>query len=107
MDVHIVIDGIDEVDSSQHRELIKSLIHLAEAQKNCKMVFSSQNIPSINSVLKGKPALFLGAQSSSVAQDLKIIVKESLEEISDNHGGIPDAILTEVRQSILKRAEGW
>lgn len=106
-DIRVVIDGIDEVDYSQHRELIKTLASLAEAQDNCKILFSSQNIPNIFSNLKSKPELSLGAESASVANDLDIIVTASLQELKDRHGGgISEEDLNDVRQSILERAEG-
>lgn len=106
-DIRVVIDGIDEVGYTQHRELIKTLASLAETQDNCKVLFSSQDIPSIRSNLKSKPELFIGAESASVAKDLDIIVAASLEDLNDRHGGgIPDTVLTDVRKSILERAQG-
>lgn len=106
-DIRIIIDGIDEVSPSQHRELMKTLVSIAESQENCKLLFSSQDIPSIKGNLKGKPTLFIGAESSAVAKDINTIVESSLEEINDKHGGsIPADTLTEVHGSILERAQG-
>ncbi|KAF4445870.1 NACHT domain-containing protein [Fusarium austroafricanum] len=106
-DVRIIIDGIDEVSYSQHRELIQTLSSLAEMQDNCKILFSSQNIPSIFSSLKGKPQFPLGAQSLSIAKDIDLIIVASLQELSERHdGSIPESVLTSIRKRIQERAEG-
>ncbi|KAJ3530677.1 hypothetical protein NM208_g8843 [Fusarium decemcellulare] len=106
---HIIIDGIDEVDYSQHAELIKTFSSLAEGHDNFRVMFSSQDISSIRSVLKKKPKLFIGdkSKSESIAKDLSLIVATSLQDLNDRHGGgISDQVLAEVRKSILDRAEG-
>ncbi|KAM0437530.1 hypothetical protein ACHAPT_001894 [Fusarium lateritium] len=105
--IRVVIDGIDEVGYAQHRELIKTLASLAETQDDCKILFSTQDIPSIRSNMKNKLELFIGAKATSVAKDLDIFVKASLEDLNDRHRGrISDTVLTDVRKSILERAEG-
>lgn len=106
-DIRVIIDGIDEVDYSQHGELIKTLTSFAEIQDNCKIIFSSQNIPTISSRLKKKPQLSLGTESESVTKDINLIVAASLEEVNERHGGrIPETVLAHVRNLILERAEG-
>lgn len=109
-DIRMMIDGIDEVEHSQHRELINTVTSFtdnAEMQGNCKILFSSQNIPSILSNLRNKPELSLGAESASIADDLKIFVTTSLEELNDIHdGAISKGLLSDVQASILERAEG-
>ncbi|KAF5724312.1 NACHT domain-containing protein [Fusarium mundagurra] len=106
-DIRIIIDGIDEVDNTRHRDLIKTLASISEAQDNCKLIFSSQDVPSIRVHLKKKPALCMADQSTYVAKDLDIIVSASLEELNDRHDGvIPDQVLAGVKEAILERAQG-
>ncbi|KAF5986953.1 NACHT domain-containing protein [Fusarium bulbicola] len=106
-DIRIIIDGVDEVDNTQHRDLLKTLASISEAQENCKLIFSSQDVPSIRVHLKNKPTLCMADQSGYVAKDLEIIVGASLEELNDRHDGvIPDQVLSGVKEAILKRAEG-
>ncbi|KAM6513595.1 hypothetical protein FALCPG4_015982 [Fusarium falciforme] len=106
-DVRVIVDGIDEIDYSQHKELIKTLTSFAESQENFKIIFSSQNIPSIFSYLKSKPELALGAEAASVAADIDLFVTASLEKLNDSHsGGIPERVFAGIRKLILERAEG-
>ncbi|KAF5231060.1 hypothetical protein FAUST_9501 [Fusarium austroamericanum] len=106
-DLRIIIDGIDEVSYSQHRELIKTLASLAEVQINCKILFASQNIPTIFSSLKSKPQLKLGEKTLSIEKDIDLIVAASLQELSDRHdGGIPGSVLASIGKSIQEKAEG-
>ncbi|RGP59506.1 nacht domain-containing protein [Fusarium sporotrichioides] len=106
-DIRIIIDGIDEVSSSQHREIIQTLASLGDIQMNCKILFASQNIPTIFSSLKSKPQLKLGEKALSIEKDIDLIVTASLQELSDRHsGGIPESILARIKKSIQARAEG-
>jgi hypothetical protein len=106
-DIRIIIDGIDEVSSSQHREIIQTLASLGDIQINCKILFASQNIPTIFSSLKSKPQLKLGEKALSIEKDIDLIVTASLQELSDRHsGGISESILARIKKSIQARAEG-
>lgn len=103
--VHVLIDGIDEIESSQHRELVKTI--LAVTKLNCRVLFSTQDIPSISSNLKNIPSLSIGTESSAIAKDLDLIVDKSLTEINDGlGGGIPTSVITDVHKSIVEKAEG-
>ncbi|KXH58631.1 NACHT domain-containing protein [Colletotrichum salicis] len=106
-DLRLVIDGIDEIGSSEHGELIKTLTKLAETQNNFRLLVSSQDIPSIARNLKGRPTLMVGKQSPSVCKDIGLIVSSRLEAINEGLDGcVPETVLTEIRETILKRAEG-
>lgn len=107
IDVRVIVDAIDEIDYSQHKELIKTLTSFAESQENFKIVSSSQNIPSIFSYLKNKPELALGAEAASVAADIDLFVTATIDKLNDNHSGdIPRKVLADMRRLILERAEG-
>jgi hypothetical protein len=106
-DIRIIIDGIDEVDKTQHRDMIRTLASMSEAEDNCKLIFSSQDIPSIRVNLKNKPKFPIADQSAHVAKDLELIVSTVLEELNDRHDGvIPDQDLAGVQKEILERAQG-
>ncbi|KAK1728107.1 uncharacterized protein BDZ83DRAFT_149704 [Colletotrichum acutatum] len=106
-DLRLIIDGIDEIGSSEHGELIKTLARLAETQGNFRLLISSQDIPSIARNLKGRPTLIVGKQSASVCKDIGLIVSSRLEAINEGlDGRVPESVFTEIRETILKRAEG-
>ncbi|KAK1506209.1 hypothetical protein CTAM01_03544 [Colletotrichum tamarilloi] len=105
-DLRLIIDGIDEIGSSEHGELIKTLAKLAETQGNFRLLISSQDIPSIARKLKGRPTLIVGKQSASVCKDIGLIVSSRLEAINEGlDGRVPESVFTEIRETILKRAE--
>ncbi|KXH44709.1 NACHT domain-containing protein [Colletotrichum simmondsii] len=106
-DLRLIIDGIDEIVSSEHGELIKTLAKLAETQENFRLLISSQDIPSIARNLKGRPTLIVGKQSASVCKDIGLIVSSRLEAINEGlDGRVPESVFTEIRETVLKRAEG-
>lgn len=106
-DLHIIIDGIDEVDSRQHRELIKTLASFSDAQVKCKIMFSSQNIRTISSLLYRKPQISLSNESESVAKDIDLFVTTSLEELNDTQDCvIRQTMLARIRKLVLEKAEG-
>ncbi|UQC74164.1 NACHT domain-containing protein [Colletotrichum lupini] len=106
-DLRLIIDGIDEIVSSEHGELIKTLAKLAETQENFRLLISSQDIPSIARNLKGRPTLIVGKQSASICKDIDLIVSSRLEAINEGlDGRVPESVFTEIRETILKRAEG-
>lgn len=106
-DLRLIIDGIDEIGSSEHGELIKTLAKLAETQENFRLLVSSQDIPSISRHLKGRPTLIVGKQSASVCKDIGLIVSSRLEAFNEGlDGRVPESVFTEIQEIILKRAEG-
>ncbi|KAI8212883.1 NACHT domain-containing protein [Colletotrichum sp. SAR 10_66] len=108
-DIRIIVDGVDEIESGQHTELLKTLIKLTETTDNCKLLVSSQDIPSIKMNFRGKPSFSVGADSSSteVKKDIDLILGVRLEEINDRfEGAVSQAILDELRREILDKANG-
>lgn len=108
-DIRIIVDGVDEIDSGQHTELLKTLTKLVETTENCKLLVSSQDIPSIKMNFRGKPSFSVGAESSSieVKKDIDLILGVRLEEINDRfEGAVSQTVLDEMRREILDRANG-
>ncbi|KAK1463568.1 NACHT domain-containing protein [Colletotrichum cuscutae] len=75
-DLRLVIDGVDEIGSSEHGELIKTLTKLADTQDNFRLLISSQDILSIARNLKSGPTLIIGEKS--VRKDIELIVSSRL-----------------------------
>ncbi|KAL4732721.1 hypothetical protein ACLX1H_001740 [Fusarium chlamydosporum] len=99
--------GSDEVDSRQHRELIRTLASFSDAQVKCKIMFSSQNIRTISSLLDSKPQISLSNESESVAKDIDLFVTTSLEELNDTQDcAIRQTTLARIRKLVLEKAEG-
>lgn len=58
---HIVVDGLDEIDSVERVVLIKQLFHLSAECRELKVLFSSRNEADIASVLRDKKATIIEA----------------------------------------------
>ncbi|RYP58606.1 hypothetical protein DL770_010393 [Monosporascus sp. CRB-9-2] len=111
-DIRLLVDGIDELPASEHKTLINELIQLAKASNHsCKLLISSQDLPSIRPHLSQKPAqkciLFLGDEKSAMEKDVGIIVTNSLEDLNQNVGTvIVPPLMEELRSKILQKSEG-
>ncbi|KAF9873876.1 NACHT domain-containing protein [Colletotrichum karsti] len=106
-DVRLIVDGLDEIDSDQHKYVIGDMTKLVEEQNNCKLLISSQEIPTIQAKLRAKPTLSIGAESSSVAEDIELVVKRGLEEIRDRFDDeIPERVFSHIQDFLLAHADG-
>lgn len=106
--IRLVVDGIDELPRSEHKGLIAQLIDIsASSGDNCKLLISSQDLPSIRPSLSRKPALFLGDEKEPIRKDLETIVGKTLENFNQILGGeLEGELLGSLRNKIMDKAEG-
>lgn len=108
--VRLVVDGIDELQSTEHGRLLKELHTVtARAGPSCKLLVSSQDLPSIRPYLSGKirDHLFLGDEKQAISKDMATVVDASLEELSEVFGITLDVSEQKsLRDRILEKAEG-
>ncbi|KAI1399172.1 hypothetical protein F4819DRAFT_429846 [Hypoxylon fuscum] len=106
--VRLVVDGIDELPSSEHRKLISELIDLATSSGDtCKLLISSQDLPSIRPSLSRRSTLFLGDETEPIRKDIGYIVEKALVELDDALGGeLGGDLLENIRANIMSKAEG-
>lgn len=106
-DLQVVVDGIDEVPPSEHRNIIKTLLQLPITCTGLKLLLVSQDLPSISIHLSKKPRLCLSEESEATRKDHAIMVAGSLKELNEEHdGAIPTDFLENLEKSILERSEG-
>ncbi|KAI8622934.1 hypothetical protein F5Y19DRAFT_468906 [Xylariaceae sp. FL1651] len=107
-DLRIVVDGVDEVSSSIHRNLIKDLLSLTKLpDTKCRLLVVSQDVPSISTQLARAPRLSLNEESRSIERDLSMIIDDRLEDINDQHSGaLGEDVICSVKRDILAKAEG-
>lgn len=107
-DIRVLVDGIDELPTGEHRTLIKELKQLAKASNDtCRLLISSQDVPSIRPLLPKKGALFLGDEKGAVEKDVEIIVRNALEDLDESVGmAIPTPLMEELRGKIVNKSEG-
>ena len=109
-DVRMVVDGIDELPKLEpdHHRLLKDLILMTSIRNNaCKLLISSQDLPSIRPTLSRKPALCLGEEEEPIKQDVETIVLSELNKLNGILNNALDARFIEELQSlIVQKAEG-
>lgn len=103
-DLRLVIDGIDEVASLEHRNLLRDLLQLTKFAPNIHLLLVSQDISTISLQLSKQNKLPMSEERSSIEKDLGLIVRDSLEEIARLHGDqIRDEVMGQLESSITSR----
>ena len=107
-DVRLVIDGLDEVPASEHKRLIMNLTRLTKIEgSSCRILFGSQDIPSIHASLSAAPQVRLGQETLLVNHDLDIVIHARLAEIDEQNGGVLGSRnVAMLRAEILSKSEG-
>lgn len=110
--VRLIVDGVDEVQSTEHRRVLQELHAVTEAAgASCKLLVSSQDLPSIRPSLSGRTRdhLFLGDEKlePAISKDMAIVVDASLEHLGDVLGVTLDiSERMSLRSRLLEKAEG-
>ena len=106
--VRLIVDGLDELPSSEHKKLIAELIDLAtSAGDTCKLLVCSQDLPTIRPSLSKRLVLFLGDERDSIRKDIDMIIEKGLADIRDGMGGeLSTELMTYMRSRIASKAEG-
>lgn len=84
--VRLIVDGVDEVQSTEHRRVLQELHAITiAAGASCKLLISSQDLPSIRPSLSGRTRdhLFLGDEKQAICKDMALVVDASLENLGD------------------------
>lgn len=108
----IIIDGIDEIEDGHRSQVLGDVLGLATVQNpsnTCKILVSSQNIPSISRVMSQYPTLDLGKERRSIDTSIVSFIRYELSRV---HGGFGQAleadrrVIQGVEQELIEKAEG-
>ncbi|KAM6529652.1 hypothetical protein FALCPG4_007781, partial [Fusarium falciforme] len=106
-DVRLVVDGLDEISASEHRQLISDLLRLTKSIPECKLLLISQDIPSISVQLSKQARFSMADEQANVRKDLAAIVEGSLTELKSRHlDALGAEALRNLQSEILQKAEG-
>ncbi|KAH6869113.1 hypothetical protein B0T10DRAFT_313885, partial [Thelonectria olida] len=106
-DIRLVVDGIDEISATEHRDLIPDLLRLTNLVSECKLLLISQDLPSISVKLGKQVRLSIGEEEANVRKDMAAIVEGSLRDIDGQHNGVlGEEVLQSLQSEILRKSEG-
>ncbi|KAI0123226.1 hypothetical protein BJ170DRAFT_641233 [Xylariales sp. AK1849] len=105
-DVNLVVDGIDELPSSEHKSLITALLQLSKSFSGLKLLLVSQDLPTIADHLSKKPTLCLREEAEATRKDHAIMVEGSLKELNEKRrGAIGGVLMEKLKNEILDKSE--
>lgn len=107
-ELHMVVDGVDELPTTEHRAVINDLVSLVKKSNGAlKLLISSQDIPSIRPSLAARPTLPLSHEKKAVAGDIAILVESAMDDLSESFGGaLPDRLKDDLTTKILGKSDG-
>ncbi|ETS82746.1 hypothetical protein PFICI_04622 [Pestalotiopsis fici W106-1] len=106
-DVNLVVDGIDELPSSEHKSIITALLQLSKSCSGVKLLLVSQDLPTIADYLSKKPTLCLREEAEATHKDHAIMVEGSLKELNEKRrGAIGGVLMEKLKNEILDKSEG-
>ncbi|KAH7193954.1 uncharacterized protein B0J16DRAFT_395986 [Fusarium flagelliforme] len=106
-DLRIVVDGLDEISTSEHRKLITDLLRVTKDAPGCNLLLISQDVSSISIRLSKQPRLSMAEEGANIEKDFATVVKESLKDLDSQHdGALGEMMLDSLGSKILQKAEG-
>ncbi|KAM0499405.1 hypothetical protein ACHAP8_005558 [Fusarium lateritium] len=106
-DVRLVVDGLDEISTSEHRKLITDLLRVIKNAPECKVLLVSQDVPSISVQLSKYPRLSMADEGANIEKDLAVVVSGFLRDLDGQHdGALGETVLHRLQSDILQKAEG-
>ncbi|KAF9771627.1 hypothetical protein IL306_010728 [Fusarium sp. DS 682] len=106
-DVRLVVDGLDEISTSEHRKLITDLLRVIKDAPGCKMLLISQDVPSISVQLSKHTRLSMAEEGVNTQKDLAVVVNGFLRDLDSQHdGALGETVLQDLQNDILQKAEG-
>lgn len=106
--VRLIVDGVDEVQSTEQKLIIRELTQFTKlCGEACKLLVASQDLPVIRLTLRGVPHLFLGDERQAIEKDMRLVVEASLTELDESlNGALGEMQVSSLRDLIVNKAEG-
>ena len=107
---YILLDGLDECDSSDQKLLISELSNLALTDSkaslnppNLKILVCSRDTKDIARKMNKVPQISLTSENQHVSQDIAAFTKKSLADLKDR---FDDGVVEEIGSAVVEKAEG-
>ncbi|KAF4962504.1 hypothetical protein FSARC_9427 [Fusarium sarcochroum] len=82
--VHIIVDGLDEIDQAQRSKLIKELVRLSGNCEECRILFSSRPEADISTALDDNTTSIQVDQQN--AGSIQVFINRTMEEWFEDRG---------------------
>ena len=101
----IVLDGIDECDETQQREVMSIFLDLQQnAADSCKILFASRNDENhIKSLLRKSTIIPMKGQTDDA---IRLFVNSKIAELTDKFESLSDIVLDRIRYRLSSKADG-
>ena len=101
----IVLDGIDECDEAQQREVLSTFLDLQQnAANSCKMLFASRNDENhIKNLLRKSTVVPMKGQTDDA---IRLFVNSKVAELTDKFESLNDIALDRIRYRLSSKADG-
>ena len=102
--VRFVIDGIDECDLSDQKNLLEDLLKMqSPLLKSCKILFSTRRQHSISKFLQMKPTIKIESYPDNVSNMISSFVHARLGDLRQN---FDKTIINQLERQIVEKADG-
>ena len=101
----IVVDGIDECDETQQREVLSIFLDLQQnAADSCKILFASRNDENhIKALLRQNTIIPMKGQTDDA---IRLFVNNKIAEITGKFESLDDILLERIRHRLCSKADG-
>jgi len=107
----IVVDGLDECDESDQKDIIEDLRRLAGVSPSgsiCKILFVSRDISSISQHLRKMSSINLSFERTAIDSAIKSFVISKLDPVREKvlHMNLGSGLIDSISSEILEKADG-
>ena len=101
----IVLDGIDECDETQQKEVLSTFLDFQQnAADSCKILFASRNDENhIKNLLRKSTIIPLKGQTDDA---IRLFVNSKIAELTDKFEFLSDIVLDRIRYRLSSKADG-
>jgi hypothetical protein len=110
----LVVDGLDEcADAGEQKNIVVDVLELVRqmsAKQDCKVLFFSRNVPSIEKYLKTYPTISLRdtIAAQEMEKSIRVFTKSKIEDLRNDLEDIcvSDDLFEEAEEHIARKADG-
>ena len=102
--IRIVVDGLDEIEGSEHSQVIAELDCLTKVKDgSCKVLVSSREDITISKLLRQKATLSLTDEQEEIHKAIQVFINHEIRGLKDR---FQDSILKTIAQKLIEKAGG-